>query len=210
MKRTSKLLVALLVILAMTATMMMGCQNQAADQTTEAPQENVPAVTYPLTVADDAVAGGKFTGTYADATKNGEGKITYDNGDVYEGPIVAGIAIGNGKITYKDGDVYEGLVINGLPEGAFGKLTKGGDVYVGGFSGGKIKGEGSFTWKDGHVFTGVFEGVGEGTGDLTADGFLAYTTGLSFDGTLVKGEPTKGTFYWPGNSLNGREISPHS
>ena len=199
MKKTGKLLVALLVIIAMAATLMMGCQNEATNPGTEAPQNNGPAANYPLNVTDDVVAGGTFTGTYVDALKNGEGKITYDNGNVYEGPVVAGVAVGYGKLTYKIGDVYEGLVVNGLPEGACGTLMIGANTYVGGFSGGKMKGEGVFTWKDGHVFTGVFEGVGEDYGELTADGFLAYNTGLSFDGTLVAGEPTKGTFYWPGN-----------
>lgn len=195
MKRTSKLLVTILAMLTLAATMMIGCQNQVANQTPEVESTS----TYPMDVTDDVVAGGTFTGTYTDAIKNGKGKITYDNGDVYEGPVIAGNAIGYGKITYKIGDVYEGLVVNGLPETAYGKLSIGANSYVGGFSNGKMKGNGVFTWKDGHVFTGVFEGVGEDYGELTADGFLAYNTGLSFDGTLVAGQPTKGTFYWPGN-----------
>lgn len=217
MKKTGKMLASILVMLAMAAVMMTGCAKSEENGETQAPE-----VTYPLKVTDDAVAGGKFTGNYVDALKNGEGTITYETGDVYRGPVTAGAAIGRGTITYADGREYTGLVINGVPEGRgvmitgegtyTGNFANGvfedsqgtfkfdGGIYAGGFSGGKMKGDGSFTWNDGHVFTGVFEGEGEGVGDLTADGFLAYTTGLSFDGTLVKGEPTKGTFYWPNNS----------
>ena len=70
MKRTSKLLVTILAMLTLAATMMIGCQNQVANQTPEVESTS----TYPMDVTDDVVAGGTFTGTYTDAIKNGKGK----------------------------------------------------------------------------------------------------------------------------------------
>ena len=39
---------------------------------------------------------------------HGWGKITYDNGDVYEGGWKYSMRHGWGKMTYNNGDVYEG------------------------------------------------------------------------------------------------------
>lgn len=231
MKKTRKHVTVLWAVCAAAAIALAGCGEKK--------------VTYPADLTDYELEDGTFTGHAEQEGPTGEGKITYTNGDVYEGTVAAGKAEGNGKITYANGDVYEGTVTAGKAEGN-GKITYAngdryegavadgkpqgegvmvtgegtytgafsgglfedddaemvfeGGTYKGGFSQGKMKGEGEFTWKDGHVFTGTFDGVGEGAGELTGTGFLAYTTGLSFDGTLLDGNPKTGTFYWPNNS----------
>lgn len=42
----------------------------------------------------------------------GFAKITYSNGDVYEGELVSGLKSGRGKYTYSNGDTFEGNWVN--------------------------------------------------------------------------------------------------
>ena len=59
----------------------------------------------------------------------GQGKLTYSNGNVYEGEFKKGLPEGQGKQTFLSGDVYEGAFKNGYREGQ-GKYTfANGDVY---------------------------------------------------------------------------------
>ena len=44
---------------------------------------------------------------------NGQGKLTYKNGDVYEGEWKDGERHGQGKLTYKNGVVYKGAFVDG-------------------------------------------------------------------------------------------------
>ena len=64
-------------------------------------------------------------------------KITYPNGDKYEGDIVSNIPQGKGKMKYKTGDVYEGDFSNGVPHGKGIKKFKDGGVINGNFVNGK-------------------------------------------------------------------------
>jgi len=50
------------------------------------------------------------------------GKVVNENGEVYEGELIDGVANGKGKITSPDGSTYEGMVFNGLRHGQ-GKVT---------------------------------------------------------------------------------------
>jgi hypothetical protein len=50
-------------------------------------------------------------------TKRGEGKITYTNGSIYEGPWTNNLAHGLGKILYANSDVYQGEFRDGALEG---------------------------------------------------------------------------------------------
>ena len=60
--------------------------------------------------------GGKinYTGYVLNHRMNGQGKLTYPNGDVYEGHFVKGQADGHGKLTAKDKKIYKGTFKQGI------------------------------------------------------------------------------------------------
>lgn len=96
-----------------------------------------------------------------DSTSN-QGKFTFFNGDIYEGPFKDGIPTGVGKIKMANGSEYEGLVVNGAPDGE-GKLTgRGGlELKEGMFKKGQLHGPGKLTQKftfSGIPFTKEYEG----------------------------------------------------
>ena len=39
---------------------------------------------------------------------NGKGRVLYNNGNVYEGEVKAGILHGKGEFRWKDGTIYKG------------------------------------------------------------------------------------------------------
>lgn len=83
-----------------------------------------------------------------EALDGGLYKLTYSNGDVYEGEMDGLQRYGHGKMTYASGDTYEGYFENDRfhGEGTF-RYTRG-DSYTGTFAGGKKSGAGTYTWAD--------------------------------------------------------------
>jgi hypothetical protein len=49
-----------------------------------------------------------YTGDFENGLPNGEGKIKFENGDIYEGEFYNGKIEGIGKMTFQNGSVYEG------------------------------------------------------------------------------------------------------
>jgi len=74
-------------------------------------------------IFDGSFKGGKPT--------NGKAKITYPNGDLYEGDSAKGMAQGKGKLTRKNGAVYTGDFKAGGPQGKGTEIQKNGDKYEG-------------------------------------------------------------------------------
>ena len=69
---------------------------------------------------------------------NGQGRITYSNGDIYEGNFENGKLKGQGKFISKNGNiVYEGNFENGKPTGQ-GRININGKEYK--VKNGKIEG----------------------------------------------------------------------
>jgi hypothetical protein len=99
------------------------------------------------------------------------GKLTYQNGMVYEGEIVNGKAHGKGKMTMpgRDGFVQEGDFLNGkLTKGKSTSTGLGGGIYEGNFVDGKLSGIGKIIINGGSVQEGEFlAGVLHGRGKKT-------------------------------------------
>ena len=62
---------------------------------------------------------------------NGKGRLTFDDGSVYEGFFVNGMPHGEGTCSFKNGDLYKGLWQNGKPQGQ-GKYTYANGVMLSG------------------------------------------------------------------------------
>ena len=58
-----------------------------------------------------------YTGTTIQGKMNGQGKMTFENGDTYEGEFVDGYFQGTGTYTSVDGWVYEGQFVKGQADG---------------------------------------------------------------------------------------------
>lgn len=84
--------------------------------------------------------------------------LTFDNGKItYHGYVQANKMNGQGKVTFENGDVYEGNFSNGFFDGK-GKFTaKDGWTYVGQFKKGQAEGKGKLTTKTKTVYEGQFK-----------------------------------------------------
>ena len=142
----------------------------------------------------------KETKAESAVTPSAAEKITFDNGDVYEGGIVNGSPHGRGKITFKSGDIYEGDFDNGKMAGK-GKYTwLNGEVYEGDFVDGKRTGKGKYSWPDGDTYEGDFT-----DGKRTGKGKFRWVFGNTYEGDFVDGKRTgKGKFtYKSGDAYEG-------
>ena len=139
------------------------------------------------------------------------GKMTYVDGDVYEGSWSLLGHDGNGKMTYVDGDVYEGEWEDGEKHGRGTMTYACGQKYQGEFLNGKSHGYGEHTWPNGKWKRGTWEN----------DEFISGKVKLIFDsGDVYEGEWENGTYHgegiyvwssgkiyegeWKGGEIHGR------
>jgi hypothetical protein len=134
---------------------------------------------------------GKFTLDPGGLTYSGSGRVSWTNGDLYEGTLVQGHREGKGKFTWPSGQVYdgewrndvpngqgvvqfangnryEGVVVAGIPNGSGKMAYANGDSYAGEMRDGIPNGHGTFFWKGGDRYSGQWKaGLKEGTGTFT-------------------------------------------
>lgn len=131
---------------------------------------------------------GKFTvpefvyeGQYHRDTRQGKGKIVWDDGRVYDGDWEDDKRHGHGCFTDVAGNVYEGGFVHDALSGHGVTKRVDGGSYEGEFANGDRQGYGQFTGKDGDgtfVFVGQYVGnKRHGPGKMTrADGRVIDTT----------------------------------
>jgi len=113
----------------------------------------------------------------------GQGRMTWTNGDSYDGAFSEGLFNGKGKFISENSGIYSGEFVNGYMEGQ-GVLTYAdGAHYAGEFAKNKMHGNGKWTFADktiyiGHVAAGVIQGKGE----------LQRSTGEKYTGDFVAGK----------------------
>ena len=146
--------------------------------------------------------------------KNGNMKITYDNGDVYEGNFVENVKEGKGIYKYSNGDRYEGEFFEDQKDGYGIYYYKNGEKYEGEYKNDKKHGHGIYYYLDGDRYEGEFQnGFAEGrgayyfsdgekyVGDYKQDkrnghGIYFYSNGDKFIGEFKDGKKDgKGTLY---------------
>jgi hypothetical protein len=74
---------------------------------------------------------GKYIGFFVNEKKNGQGRMIYNNGDMYEGNWNNNKKSGFGKIIYNNGDIYEGEWENNKKDGNGKMKYKNGDICEG-------------------------------------------------------------------------------
>lgn len=84
--------------------------------------------------------------------------LTLDNGNIiYHGNVQANKMNGQGKVTFANGDVYEGNFNNGFFHGKGKFIAKEGWTYVGEFKKGQADGQGKLTTQTKTVYEGRFK-----------------------------------------------------
>ena len=84
--------------------------------------------------------------------------LSLDNGAIqYTGPALNHKMQGTGKLTFQNGDVYEGEFKDGIFHGQGRFTSSQGWTYVGGFHKGMAEGKGTLTTKDKKVYEGQFK-----------------------------------------------------
>jgi hypothetical protein len=178
----------------------------AAEGKEEPPPPTLTAMPTEFANGDSKMVGA-FVHDGGSSTYSGVGKVTWANGDVYDGNIVKGLREGKGKFAWANGqrfegtwhrdipdgqgkmwfvggNVYEGDVDKGVPTGQGTMLYGSGDQYVGEFTKGVPNGRGAYTWVNGQTLEGDWiEGVGHG------EAVLKFANGDRYEGTLSAGSP---------------------
>ena len=153
--------------------------------------------------------------------KNGKMRITYDNGDKYDGMFVDNVKEGKGIYYYNNGDRYEGEFFEDLKDGYGIYYYKNGEKYQGEFKEDKKDGHGIYYYLDGERYEGEFKnGFAEGrgtyyftdgekyVGDYKEDkrdghGIYFYSNGNTYIGGFKNGKKDgKGALY----DSNGNKI----
>ena len=116
-------------------------------------------------------SGDNYEGQLKNDHFHGYGVMQFDNGRVFEGTYVKGQMV-QGKMTYQDGSVYDGSWVNCARHGSGKCIFGDGSVYEGGFKAGHFHGHGKMTWNDGGYYVGDwFEGQMHGQGrEIRPDG----------------------------------------
>ncbi len=142
----------------------------------------------------------KYEGPKIAGKPNGVGKLTYANGNVYEGPIqFPKPGKTTGRLTFSDGGAYQGEFFDLVPNGTGTLVAKNGYRYEGQVKAGLKAGIGKATFPSGDVYEGEFlNGKMEGRAKLTTP------TGLVFEGTYLDDKPKYGKLAFPnGDTYEG-------
>ena len=154
------------------------------------------------------LVGFSYAGEVRNRLKHGQGKITYPNGNIFQG-IFEDDEMVLGNFSFHDesnpchGDIYEGGFENGTFNGigTYHYLSINhdtpGDRYEGSFKDGKRHGQGIYYYHDGSTEEGVWT-----ENWLSGKGKLTFRSGDYFEGDLDKGVPCgKGAYYWSNGEI---------
>ncbi|CEG43882.1 Phosphatidylinositol-4-phosphate 5-kinase [Plasmopara halstedii] len=126
-----------------------------------------------------------FEGTYVSGSKNGLGKMTFSNGDVYHGEWTADKMTGEGSYMYANGDIYSGRFESGIRSGNGSyEFVTDKSLFAGEWIDDTIA-NGKWIFKDGGSYIGRFEN-GMPIGNCT----IKLSSGLQQDGEYIKTQAT--------------------
>ena len=128
--------------------------------------------------------GDVFDGTLVKGKRQGHGAFVWANGQRYEGDWKDDTPQGKGKLQFANGNRYEGDVNAGIAQGIGRMQYASGDIYVGRLVAGVPNGRGAYTWKNGQVFDGEWKAERP-----NGPGILKFANGNIFEGLVVDGVP---------------------
>lgn len=138
-------------------------------------------------------------------------KLTYSNGDIYEGETVYFLRHGSGTLTFAGGDRYEGEFVFDDMEGKGSYYYLGGDEYTGEFADNQKSGQGTFKWApeaDGSFdsYTGRYQNDAR-----NGEGVYTYADGTIFQGSYVNDAKNgQGSLQFPnGDSYTGEFVNDY-
>ena len=149
--------------------------------------------------------GSVYYGEWKRLKKEGKGRLVFDRIKEkrfaqFEGDFKDNVFEGQGKITYTNGNVYVGEVSCNMPNG-FGSAVFGANRYNGFFLDGKRSGEGEIIYRDGSRYKGSWK-----KDKRDGKGTLLFADGSVYDGNWLEGMRSgDGTLIDPyGNVFTGR------
>jgi len=167
----------------------------------------------PIAQAPEFVVGtvrylGSFTKDPQTGEFSGVGKLTWANGDTYDGALQAGQRHGKGMfvwvngqsfdgqwhldkpapdkavVKFANGNHYEGATVDGIPQGEGRMRYASGDSYEGQLQAGSPQGVGVYVWKNTQRYEGAWvQGRPEGRGKLR------FANGNVYEGPVHQGAP---------------------
>ena len=141
----------------------------------------------------------KCKGKNYEVWSNCIGKVTYPNGDKYEGEFSNGKRSGHGNYLHTNGDKYVGDHKNDNPHGKGTYTWVGGEVYVGDYKNGVAEGKGTLKFVDGDTYEGEFK-----QDKKHGFGTYQYADGSKYVGEYKFGEMHgQGTYTWVGGEFDG-------
>ena len=128
--------------------------------------------------------GDVYNGELAQGKRHGQGEFVWANGQRYKGTWVQDVPHGTGSMAFASGNRYEGDIAHGEPHGTGRMVFASGDTFQGPFVKGKPNGQGTYRWANGQTYEGPWtreqaNGVGK----------LLYANGNRYEGSLVNGTP---------------------
>lgn len=98
-----------------------------------------------------------YVGQFAKGAYNGKGKITFLNGETYDGGWLQNQRSGKGKAIYKDGEIYEGDWLADKRNGVGRCAYANGDIYNGDWVNNNREGKATYYFKDGSYYIGLWK-----------------------------------------------------
>ena len=138
--------------------------------------------------------GNVFEGTLINGKRNGVGQSVWANGQRYNGDWLDDLQTGKASVQFPDGNQYEGGVVDGRSHGQGRMLYASGDSYSGQFNAGVKEGRGIYIWKSGQQFDGEWKNQ-----TPAGMGRMEFASGAIYEGQFSDGKPNgKGIYKWPG------------
>ena len=120
--------------------------------------------------------GDEYEGYYHHGKQHGPGKFQFSNGNKFTGEYYLHKRHGRGVFTWSNGRIYSGNYLDNKQHGKGVFLFPSGDYYVGQYQSGKRHGKGMYRHKNGDVYVGDFvDGYRDGEGiRRTAEGNVVH------------------------------------
>jgi serine/threonine protein kinase len=146
---------------------------------------------------------------------SGNGRITWSNGNRYEGTLVRGVKQGKGEFIWSNGLRYSGDWSNDMPNGSGTMVFPNGNRYEGEIRDGKPNGKGTLQFANGNKYEGeVVDGLPHGqgvhrfrSGDVYAGAWSRGRIQGNGRYTWASGNSWEGEFRDDQRTANGRMLS---